>query len=44
MSILKQTFDMLRSGHPGHWDAKIADFGLHATVNARHNNDAMQHM
>ena len=33
-----------RAGSPDRWDAKIADFGLHATVNARHQDDLMQHM
>ena len=31
-------------GGPERWDVKIADFGLHATVEARSNSDKMQHM
>jgi len=32
------------AGSPDHWDAKIADFGLHATVNARHQSELIQQM
>ena len=32
------------AGSDGRWDAKIADFGLHATVDARNKSEAMQHM
>ena len=32
------------AGKDGQWDAKIADFGLHATVDARNKSETMQHM